>query len=300
MKRYFLFSLLALFCIMAGYAENHAEKLAKELYKAKSKYVLVVAHRGDWRNAPENSLQAYKNCIDMGVDMIEIDIHKTKDNQFIIMHDATVDRTTNGKGKIADMTLAEIKQLKLRAGHNVVTQHNVPTLEEVLNLVKGKILVNIDKGDNYFDEIYDLLVKTGTEKQVVIKTYDDLATIQSKNKNDIVRKSIFMPIINLDKKRDAEDVLAEYMTVNPAAYEICFSKVTPKVHTVIEKVKATGGKLWLNSMWPKLNGGHDDDLAVEQNKPDEAWGWLLKQGAKLIQTDRPADLIKYLKKKHRH
>ena len=198
------------------------------------------------------------------------------------------------------MTLAEIKQLKLRAGHNVVTQHNVPTLEEVLNLVKGKILVNIDKGDNYFDEIYDLLVKTGTEKQVVIKTYDDLATIQSKNKNDIVRKSIFMPIINLDKKRDAEDVLAEYMTVNPAAYEICFSKVTPKVHTVIEKVKATGGKLWLNSMWPKLNGGHDDDLAVEQNKPDEAWGWLLKQGAKLIQTDRPADLIKYLKKKHRH
>ena len=189
MKRYFLFSLLALFCIMAGYAENRAEKLAKELYKAKSKYVLVVAHRGDWRNAPENSLQAYKNCIDMGVDMIEIDIHKTKDNQFIIMHDATVDRTTNGKGKIADMTLAEIKQLKLRAGHNVVTQHNVPTLEEVLNLVKGKILVNIDKGDNYFDEIYDLLVKTGTEKQVVIKTYDDLATIQSKNKNDIVRKS---------------------------------------------------------------------------------------------------------------
>ena len=90
------------------------------------------------------------------------------------------------------------------------------------------------------------------------------------------------------------------MTVNPAAYEICFSKVTPKVHTVIEKVKANGGKLWLNSMWPKLNGGHDDDLAVEQNKPDEAWGWLLKQGAKLIQTDRPADLIKYLKKKHRH
>jgi glycerophosphoryl diester phosphodiesterase len=90
------------------------------------------------------------------------------------------------------------------------------------------------------------------------------------------------------------------MTVNPAAYEICFSQVTPKVYTVLEKVKATGGKLWLNSMWPKLNGGHDDDLAVEQNKPDEAWGWLLKQGAKLIQTDRPADLIKYLKKKHRH
>ena len=80
--------------------------------------------------------------------MVEIDIHKTKDNQFIIMHDATVDRTTNGKGKISDMTLDEIKKLKLRSGHGVVTRHSVPTLEEVLNLVKGKILVNIDKGVN--------------------------------------------------------------------------------------------------------------------------------------------------------
>ena len=88
MYRILLSIFLLLGSITAGMAETRAEKLAKEIYKPNSKYVLVVAHRGDWRNAPENSLQAYRNCIDMGVDMIEIDIHKTQDNQFIVMHDA--------------------------------------------------------------------------------------------------------------------------------------------------------------------------------------------------------------------
>ena len=300
MYRILLSIFLLLGSITAGMAETRAEKLAKEIYKPNSKYVLVVAHRGDWRNAPENSLQAYRNCIDMGVDMIEIDIHKTQDNQFIVMHDATVDRTTNGKGKIADMTLADIKKLYLKSGHGIKTRHRVPTLEEVLLLAKDKILVNIDKGDNYFDEIYDLLLKTGTEKQVVIKTYDNLATIQSKSKNDIIHKSIFMPIINLDKQEDAEVVVDNYLHVNPPAFEVTFKTETPKLFRVLNKIKQSGSKLWINSLWSSLNAGHDDDLAVEEKCPDEAWGWILQQGATVIQTDRPMQLIQYLKKKHRH
>ena len=300
MYRILLSIFLLLGSITAGMAETRAEKLAKEIYKPNSKYVLVVAHRGDWRNAPENSLQAYRNCIDMGVDMIEIDIHKTQDNQFIVMHDATVDRTTNGKGKIADMTLADIKKLYLKSGHGIKTRHRVPTLEEVLLLAKDKILVNIDKGDNYFDEIYELLLKTGTEKQVVIKTYDNLATIQSKSKNDIIHKSIFMPIINLDKQEDAEVVVDNYLHVNPPAFEVTFKTETPKSFRVLNKIRQSGSQLWINSLWSSLNAGHDDDLAVEEKCPDEAWGWILKQGATVIQTDRPMQLIQYLKKKHRH
>ena len=300
MYRILLSIFLLLGSITAGMAETRAEKLAKEIYKPNSKYVLVVAHRGDWRNAPENSLQAYQNCIDMGVDMIEIDIHKTQDNQFIVMHDATVDRTTNGKGKIADMTLADIKKLYLKSGHGIKTRHRVPTLEEVLLLAKDKILVNIDKGDNYFDEIYELLLKTGTEKQVVIKTYDNLATIQSKSKNDIIHKSIFMPIINLDKQEDAEVVVDNYLHVNPPAFEVTFKTETPKLFRVLNKIRQSGSKLWINSLWSSLNAGHDDDLAVEEKCPDEAWGWILQQGATVIQTDRPMQLIQYLKKKHRH
>lgn len=82
-------------------AQESAKTLVVDLKSHETKKVLVVAHRGDWRNAPENSLQAFQNCIAMGVDMIEIDLKMTKDNQLVIMHDNTIDRTTDGKGKVS-------------------------------------------------------------------------------------------------------------------------------------------------------------------------------------------------------
>ena len=299
MRKTLLLAAALLFSSITLLAENRAERLVKEFYNPNSKYVLVVAHRGDWRNAPENSLQAYQNSIDMGADVIEIDVRKTKDGKFVIIHDKTVNRTTNGRGKVSDMTLAEIKQLYLKSGHGIVTRHRVPTLEEVLELVKGKILVNIDKGDAYFDEIYDLLVKTGTEKQVLLKTYTDLKTVQSKSKNDIPHKSLFMATIYVEKK-DSEERIKEFTTVNPVAYEICFSKESPQLTRALKMIKDSGSKIWISSLWGSINGNHDDDTAVEENKPDETWGWLLDQGASVIMTDRPAALIQYLKKKHRH
>ena len=109
-------------------AQEGVKTLVHELKDMKSEKVLVVAHRGDWRNAPENSLQAFKNCIGMGVDMIEIDLKKTKDNQLIIMHDGTIDRTTDGKGKPSDYTLEEIRKFHLKNGLGRPTFHtNSPT-----------------------------------------------------------------------------------------------------------------------------------------------------------------------------
>lgn len=98
--------------------------------------ILVVSHRADWRNAPENSLQAIQNCIEMGVDMIEIDLKKTKDGQLILMHDKTIDRTTTGKGKPEDYTLEELGKFNLRNGAGHKTRHKIPTFEEVMLLCK--------------------------------------------------------------------------------------------------------------------------------------------------------------------
>lgn len=124
--------------------------------------VVIVSHRGNWRYAPENSLKAFQSCVDMGVNMIELDLNKTKDGKLIILHDRTLDRTTTGKGKPTDYTLAEIKKLFLRNGCGVPTSQKVPTLEEVMQCVKGKIWVNIDKGYEYFDEVAEVLKTTGT------------------------------------------------------------------------------------------------------------------------------------------
>ena len=132
--------------------------------------IFVVYHRGDWRNAPENSLMAIQNCIDLGVNMVEIDLKITKDNQLILLHDNTLDRTTNGTGSPKEYTLAEIKELRLKNGLGRTTIHQIPTLEEALYMAKGRIWLNIDKGYDYFGEVEKVLEKTGTKGQLMTKS----------------------------------------------------------------------------------------------------------------------------------
>ena len=124
---------------------QRGETIRKAFLDPKSDQVLVVAHRGNWRSAPENSVAAIDSAIQMGVDIVEIDIHKTKDGQLILMHDDRVDRTTNGKGLIKDYTLAEIKKLKLKDKDGNLTEHIVPTLEEALLAGKGQIMFNLER-----------------------------------------------------------------------------------------------------------------------------------------------------------
>ena len=72
--------------------------------------------------------------------MVELDVWKTKDGELVLMHDPTVDRTTDGSGRIADMTLAELRQLRLKDKDGKLTEHRVPTLEEALQLAKDRIM----------------------------------------------------------------------------------------------------------------------------------------------------------------
>lgn len=288
-----IFLAVALLCAAQMWAKEPVTRFREKLFSPKQNYVTVVAHRGDWRNSPENSLRAFQRCIDMGADMIEIDVRKTKDNQLVVIHDNTVDRTTNGKGKVADMTLAEIKKLRLRAGQGVVTRQEIPTLEEVLNLCKGKVLINIDKGYDYFEDVHALLVKTGTLDQVVIKGGASYAKVREQN-GRVLDEVIYMPIVNLNNK-NAEAMLDDWLAAKPVAIECCIGEYTPEVERLLEKVRNSQSKVWINSLWASLNDGHDDDRATEEGQPDEAWGWILERGATLIQTDRPKELLEYLK-----
>lgn len=297
MKKYIVAALVLMMSTWAM-AESRADKLLRNLTSNKN-YVTVVSHRADWRNHPENSIPGIQSSIDMGVDMIEIDVQRTKDGVLVLQHDQTVDRCTNGKGKISELTYAEIQKLGLKPGHQAwTTRNHVPTLEEVLNLCKGKILINIDKGYDYFQQVYELMEKTGTTKQVIIKGGQKLQQVQAEN-GDVLNRAIFMPIVNLNSK-DAEKMIDDYLTIKPVAIECCIGKYNGEVERLLQKIRATDTKVWINSLWPSLCDGHDDDRAVELKDIDGSWGWILKEGATLIQTDRPAELLQYLKKQKKH
>ena len=99
---------------------------------------LISGHRGSPFKAPENTVSSVKKAIAEGADAVEIDVHKTKDNQIVVIHDDKVDRTTNGKGYIKDFTLSELKKLKIN------NNEKIPLLQEIINITKGKAKLIIE------------------------------------------------------------------------------------------------------------------------------------------------------------
>lgn len=253
--------------------------------------VWVVAHRGDWRNAPENSVQAIKNCIKMGVDIVEIDVQLTKDGHAVLMHDETIDRTTTGKGYVRDWTLDSLQRVFLKDGLGVPTQQHVPTLVEVLQLCKDKILINLDKGYDLFPLCYDLARQTGTLQQIIFKTNKPYQEVRDKLGAGFDEVH-FMPIINLNSSGWAS-LLDGYLShYKPIAIEFSFADDRHAQLAKFKEYRQAGIAVWANALWPKQNGGHDDERAA--NDP-AVYRWFLDHAVNVIQTDRPQLLIDYLK-----
>ena len=166
MKR-FILSIMFVAVVLIAVAESRTDKLLRELHNPKSDYVFVIAHRADWRNFPENSLEAIESAIAMGVDIVELDVHRTADGEIVVCHDKTINRTTNGKGKISELTLDYIRSRYLRAGHGATTRYKMPTLAEALDVCKGRVLINLDKAVNYYDQIMEMLVERKMADQVI-------------------------------------------------------------------------------------------------------------------------------------
>jgi len=254
--------------------------------------VMVVAHRGDWREAPENSVWAVKKAIEKGVDMAEIDLAMTKDSVLILMHDNTIDRTTTGKGKPSDFTLDDIKKLHLRDGLGVETQMKVPTLQEILEISDGKILLNLDKGFDYIKQVYPLVKKRNMLDQILFKGHESYIEFNQKY-GDIKNEIHYMPIIQLGKSEDLKKI-SDYIK-NYKIYGFEFTVGTTEKNLIdFKSLREKKVKIWVNSLWPHHNAGNNDDLVLENA---DVYDWYIHKGVNIIQTDRPKELINYLKRK---
>lgn len=302
MKKY-QFLLLALAALVSAacgpkYA-NKAEKVVAELHNPNSKYVVVVAHRGDWRNYPENSIPAIESVIRMGVDIVELDLKMTSDSVLVLSHDGTCNRTTTGKGPISTMTLDSLKGFNLKYAHGVKSPHKMPTLREALEVCKDRIVVNIDQGYQYYDQVIAITEELGVTDQILIKGKRMLADVNAKMA-EYEHNMMYMPIIDILYPKGA-DLFNQYMEAGevPLAYEVCFAELNDTARDCCKKVIESGSKLWVNTLWASLNGGYDDNAAFEAKDPAEVYDVILDLGTSIIQTDRPEMLIKYLEKKGR-
>ncbi len=298
MKRISIFAAVAL-CALPLFAQNRAKEIIKEINNPKSKYVIVASHRGDWRNHPENSIPAMKSAIDMGVDIIELDLALTKDSALVVCHDRTLDRTTTGRGPISEWTLDSIKTLTLKSGHGGPTQLHMPTLQEALLACKDKAVINIDKGYQYYDLVIAETDRLGMTDQILIKGNKPLKSVEKKLKSH-PNRMIYMPIVDYTKK-GAQELADGYLAsgITPVAYEVVWPVYTPEVQATLARILNSGSKLWVNALWSSHNAGLCDDAAIYGN-PADVYGELLKTGASMVQTDRPQLLIEYLRSIGRH
>ncbi len=142
---------------------------------------LVLAHRGASAYAPENTLAAFNLAFEMGADGIELDIRLTQDGVPVVIHDDTVDRTTNGRGVVKTMTLEEIKQLDTSYKFDNYRGEKIPTLAEVLRAVGKRGIVNIElksttlKTDGIEAATLAVIQDTGTFDNVIISSFNPFA-----------------------------------------------------------------------------------------------------------------------------
>ena len=168
--------------IIAGYATLTVIPnmfVKKGISSEKAEKMQIVAHRGGAGIGLENTLSCIEKGIAAGADMIEVDIHLTKDGHLLVCHDQTVDRTTNGEGKIREMTLDQLRSLHIVDENGNITEEHLPTLGEVFRLVNGrvKLLVEIKRTKDIYQGIEQKLMDEIEEYQaaswVVVQSFND-------------------------------------------------------------------------------------------------------------------------------
>lgn len=147
--------------------------------------MLKIGHRGARAYEPENTLRSFKKALGLGVDAVELDVRRTKDGEIVVIHDAEVDRTTNGKGLVSELTLKEVKQLVTEKGEKI------PTLEEALDFLNRKVKIFIELKEAGLEEkVLSLIRERGLEKNVIIVSFHEEALRKVRELNDKVETGL--------------------------------------------------------------------------------------------------------------
>ncbi len=250
--------------------------------------IYVAAHRGWCDQYPENTMSAFRAAIDLGVDQLETDVRVTKDGELVLIHDATVDRTTNGTGRVCEFTLAELRSLDAGNGERI------PTLTELMELVKDHPTLTLDlelkeyptKGwEETAFSVCDRILKTvddyGFTDRVVINSFSGaLQEYVFQKYGKKYRQHVFFPISNMGKT-----------TLNPYDYAFCccMFRTWPGAYNIAEKADCE--KMTALGVEPWAGAGIKDAAGVEL---------AIDRGVTLITCNNPDVILDELRKRGYH
>lgn len=134
---------------------------------------IISGHRGtDIENYPENAIETFEYVLQHTPAFFEIDPRLTKDSVIVLLHDATLDRTTNGKGKLSDFTWEEVKKLSLKDRNGKITNYRIPTLQETIDWARGKTVINLDKKDVPLQMTADIIRQNDASGFVMVTVHN--------------------------------------------------------------------------------------------------------------------------------
>ncbi|KHT37254.1 glycerophosphodiester phosphodiesterase family protein [Pectobacterium carotovorum] len=269
--------------------------ITQDVIAAQNATVLAVAHRGVWDSAPENSLAALREAIRLGVDIVEIDAQLTADSHVVVIHDDTLDRTSDMRGCIGKMTLAEIRQARLRRSDGgsawPLSNEKVPLLYEVLEEARGRIVINVDvKHEQEFGVIARDIRDKGLSTGVIMKSPVDLASARFPLASPSLDTQVpYMPMIHLKRGKTA-DILRQIDDIGVAMVEANFDHIDAVTEAYAE-FQRLGVRIWVNTLDCSHSLDYSDTRALAE--PDAVWGALIRAGVGAIQVDHAAEFIEF-------
>ncbi len=269
-------------CTFGSFAQSglHVLKIknAKEL-RSFFKYTgndipFVSGHRGGINKGfPENSIEALENTLKYTPATFEIDPRLTKDSVIVLMHDATLNRTTNGTGKVGDYTLAELKQLRLKDVEGNLTNFQIPTLEEAIIWARGKTVLILDKKDVPFRMTADIIRRNKAEGHVMVTVH---TAKEAKWYHERNKEIVFEAFVKTQK------ALEEYEQENiPWTHIMAY--VGPDNKPELKPLYANLNKRGVMCM---ISAAPTYDKLPDATERAKAYRAVIEGGASLIEADR--------------
>jgi glycerophosphoryl diester phosphodiesterase len=255
----------------------------------------IVAHRGAWHGAPENSLAAIERAIAVGANVVELDIRKSADGELFIMHDDTLLRVAGIDRDAETFTMAELQAIALREDdggeHRATTDQRIPTLKQALEIIRGRIFADLDLKDRaLFSEVAACAREMNAASYVDLKTRvmsrEELNWVRAQNIDGVA----FMAMSKFTAE-GIDETMALLSEIKPFMCEMRFDRL----ETIVEHRETfhnAGMALWMNTLNMAASGEWVDKTALVD--PDRIWGRLIDAGVSVFQTDEPEALKAYL------
>lgn len=283
--------------------------------------IIAVAHRGCWTHAPENSVASMDDCVDLGVDAVEIDVRLTRDGELVVFHDRRLNRMTPLEGNVDEVTLEELRAVYLyerdgspapQYGHALLSDQKVATLEEILEAARGRLMINLEikTSPNFdfaatFEASKALVERMGMEDHIFWKipaprrggAQAEQRADEIANQLDLAGLSDVMPIL-WQSPRSLTQQLEDYEGHAVTSFELVSDE--PGFYQRDETGLIIGAhthRYMGVAVRPQWSGGYSDERSLQD--PETGWGQLIDLGFDVLMTDRPEQLMEYLCTAHR-